>query len=181
MRKIAATAISIALMLVAVVGMGSESFYPKPITFLLAAPVALFTATWLMNARVPYKAEPSSRSFGKRDNRGLRTIIFLVMAVFSYLALIYFGASIAAMATGQAQYRVGIVNSWDPSSRRAFTRRRSGHCARLGATIKTADGDLDMSMCMGKNLPFMLGEGSAVFVETVESPFGTLVTGNLRF
>jgi cytochrome c biogenesis factor len=180
MRKIVANAINLLIMAVAVVSMSAESFYPKLVTFALAAPIALLSAIWLRNGIAPYEVKPSSKSFGRRDNRGLRTVALIMMAVFTYLAFVYFVAPFAAVASGQTQYRLGVVNDWDPYSNRAFTRRRSGRCARLHAYIQTGDGPLHMSRCIGKSYPVVYGSGSAIFVETVESPFGTIVTGRIR-
>lgn len=181
MRKIIGNTLGVCMMFAALIGMGAESFHPKTVTLLLAVPLALLVAIWVRDAIAPFTSSPSSPSFGARDNRGLRTVTLVMMSCVAYPAIVYFAAPLLANVSGTAQYRVGTVNSWDANSRRPFTRRMTGRCTRLSASVKTGDGDLHMSRCIGKRFPIRLGPGSSFLIVTVESPLGTVVTRQILF
>lgn len=180
-RKFAASAAGILIVLAAFAGLRSESFYPKPIALGLGVPIAILAARWAMNAAVPYASMPTSRSFGKRDNRLARTVTFLSMATVTYLGFVYVAVPLLlGPAVGRMQYRAVAVTELDLYSQRHFSGRRSPRCERLSGYIMTSNGRLHISKCLAGGFPVTGRPASSIWVETVESPFGTYVTSQMR-
>lgn len=144
----------------------ASGFFEPSFGWTILSIVPAAAGTWFVT-----KLAAADSNVPKRRRTALPIVVTALLFIGPYMFTNWAFGTMLTSLLGESYSRPAVVRFAD----RDYRTSRRGKCQRVGATIKTPRGGIDVSQCMSRTYVTLPEPGTTVYYLTRESPFGSVI------